>query len=229
MGTGSKLSTPPPPAPCLLANFLSASHLSLNVTILLYSRPGTFIKRKPPNCIKAFISILTVAYLLPTPPPSSPPGMWTTACYPINIKHFPLVILCQIITTIWNTKVLCFILEVTSLPLTHIQRQFLFCFTEWRKRRREPSHTYNRVPGKGHSEFHVWASVPLTLRQGTPHSHSIEATMSSAFSHVTPGTRRNKTNSPQRYRQRRAPSQRSLMISGRGEHHCDQSERQASY
>lgn len=126
--TGSKLSMSPLPVSKLSECF---SPLSLNVAVPFYSRPGTFIKRKPPNCIKAFISIFTKLPISFQPLcPSSPTlGCGLHACYPINIKHFPRGILCQIITTIRNTKVLCFVLKVTSLPLTHIQAWFLFCFT----------------------------------------------------------------------------------------------------
>lgn len=125
--TGSKLSMSPLPVSKLSECF---SPLSLNVAVPFYSRPGTFIKRKPPNCIKAFISIFTKLPISFQPLcPSSPTlGCGLHACYPINIKHFPRGILCQIITTIRNTKVLCFVLKVT-LPLTHIQAWFLFCFT----------------------------------------------------------------------------------------------------
>lgn len=108
-------------SPHSLANSLSAFHLSLNVTIPFYTQPGTLIKEEATELYKSLYKHFTIAYLLPTPPSAHPLGCGQHACHPIDIKCFPLGILCQIITTIWNTKVPCFMLKVASLPLTHIQ------------------------------------------------------------------------------------------------------------
>lgn len=161
--------------------------------------------RKPPGCTEACMSIFTIACLLPAPL-SSPPGTWST--HLLLYKH-------QTFSTCnhnqdLNIKILSFILRVASHPLNHIQWQFLFCSSAWRReQRRESPQTRDRVP-VGKTQRALWTRLgSLDCRTvGTPASHTaapLEAPVSPVLSHETPGTRRNKTNPPQRYKEERPP------------------------
>lgn len=196
------------------ANFLSASCLPLKVG-LPFSRvsPGHLCNGRCPS-------------------PARPLGACGHhPCSPINLRHFPLMISCHIITTPQNTNMLCRRKShlASSEPRSAVAASLLFPMEGGEGSRHIP--TTLRRPADRMRSFGWRPSSPDSdLRHIREPSHrcSVRATVSAASSHMTPRARGDRTSPPEE-QTKKIPSRRSLVISGRGEPHRDQSERQARY